>query len=71
MGGGKELLSIIVPVVVVFVVVLVRCSQAVLNILVLVSLTGIKPIPHYAEVIENTVSLRKRIDMKCLQYKLH
>ena len=35
MGGGKELLSIIVPVVVVFVVVLVRCSQAVLNILVL------------------------------------
>ena len=36
MGGGKELLSIIVPVVVVFVVVLVRCSQAVLNILVLV-----------------------------------
>ena len=51
MRGGKELLSIIVPVVVVFVVVLVRCSQAVLNILVLVSMTGIKPIPHYVEGI--------------------
>jgi len=56
-GGGKEALNVIIisvvvaaaaAVVVVVVVVVVRCSRAVLNISALVSLTGIKPRPHYA-----------------------
>ena len=54
-GGGKEALNVIIISVVVaaaaavvVVVVVVRCSRAVLNISALVSLTGIKPRPHYA-----------------------
>ena len=51
LGEGEELLSIIISVVVIIVVVAVavavRCLQAVLNILALVSLTGIEPRPHY------------------------
>jgi len=54
-GGGKEVLNVIIISVVVaaaaaavVVVVVVRCSRAVLNISALVSLTGIKPRPHYA-----------------------
>jgi len=52
-GGGKEvpnviIISVVAAAVVVVVVVVVRCSRAVLNISALVSLTGIKPRPHYA-----------------------